>query len=55
VIEAAISCGRELLEVRCKRCGHGSMVDLTETIWPRDKQVHTLAAALRGDPPSAKD
>ena len=47
VIEAAILCGRELLEVRCKRCGHESMVDLTEVIWPREKQVHTLADALR--------
>lgn len=47
VIEAAILCGRELLEVRCKRCGHESMVDLTEVLWPREKQVHTLAGALR--------
>jgi phage terminase large subunit GpA-like protein len=47
VIEAAILAGRELLEVRCKRCGHESMVDLTETIWPREKQVHTLAEVLR--------
>jgi hypothetical protein len=47
VIEAAILCGRELLEVRCKRCGHESMVDLTEVIWPRENQVHTLAPALR--------
>ena len=27
--------------------GHESMVDLTEIIWPREKQVHTPAAALR--------
>lgn len=47
VIEAAILAGRELLEVRCKRCGHESLVDLTEVIWPRQKQVHALAAALR--------
>lgn len=47
VIEAAILCGRELLEVRCKRCGHSSLVDLTEVIWPREKQVHTLAEVLR--------
>lgn len=47
VIEACILAGRDLLEVRCKRCGHGSMVDLTEVIWPREKQVHTLTQALR--------
>ena len=47
VIQAALLCGRELLEVRCKRCGHESMVDLTEVIWPREKQVHMLGVALR--------
>ena len=47
VLEAAILCGRELLEVRCKRCAHESFVDLTEVIWPRGKQVHTLAQVLR--------
>lgn len=47
VIEAAIMAGRELLEVRCKRCGHGSMVDLADVVWPREAQVHTLAKALR--------
>ena len=31
-IEACILCGRELLEVRCKRCGHGSMVDLRDVL-----------------------
>jgi hypothetical protein len=47
VIEVAILCGRELLEVRCKRCGHESMVDLIEVIWPPENQVYTLAGALR--------
>ena len=47
VIEAVILCGRDQLEVRCKRCGHESMVDLREVVWPRENQVHTLATALR--------
>lgn len=47
VIEAAIAAGRELLQVRCQRCGHESMVDLVEVIWPRAKQVHTLTKVLR--------
>jgi hypothetical protein len=45
-IADAISAGCELLDVRCKRCGHESLVDLTEVIWPRDKQIHTLAGKL---------
>ena len=47
VIEAAIAAGRELLQVRCRRCGHESMVDLVLVIWPRTKQLHTLAKVLR--------
>jgi hypothetical protein len=43
----AIAGGRELLEVRCRRCGHESLVDLTEVVWPRDKPVHTLAKVPR--------
>ncbi len=43
----AILGGYELLEVKCKRCGHGSLVDLTEVVWPRENQVHTLAKVLR--------
>jgi len=39
--------GCELLEVRCRRCSHESLVDLTEVVWPRDKPVHTLAKVLR--------
>jgi phage terminase large subunit GpA-like protein len=46
-IEQAIHGGCELLEVRCKRCGHESTVDLAEVVWPRGHQVHTLAKALR--------
>jgi hypothetical protein len=36
-----------LLEVRCRRCGHESLIDLTEVVWPREKPVHTLANVLR--------
>jgi DNA-binding transcriptional regulator YdaS (Cro superfamily) len=46
-IAEAIAAGRELLEVRCRRCGHESLVDLTEVIWPRERGVHTLSKALR--------
>jgi hypothetical protein len=33
--------------VRCRLCGHESLVDLAEVIWPREKPVHTLAKVLR--------
>lgn len=46
-IEDAIDGGCDHLEVRCKRCGHESLVDLTLLIWPRDNQVHTLERVLR--------
>jgi hypothetical protein len=39
--------GCVLLEVRCKRCGHESEVNLKEIVWPRSNQVHTLAKVLR--------
>lgn len=47
LIAHAIAAGCELLEVRCRRCGHESLVDLAEVIWPRENQVHTLAKVLR--------
>jgi hypothetical protein len=43
----AIAGGCELLEVRCRRCSHESLIDLTEVVWPREKPVHTLANVLR--------
>lgn len=46
-IAQALDAGRELLEVRCKRCGHESLIDLAEVVWPRDSQVHTLGKVLR--------
>jgi hypothetical protein len=46
-IAAALHGGCELLEVKCRRCGHESIVDLVEVIWPRDNQIHTLAGKLR--------
>jgi len=42
-IADAIHGGVEMLEVRCRRCGH---TDLVLVIWPRDRQVHTLERAL---------
>ena len=45
-IADAIHGGVEMLEVRCKRCGHTDLVDLTLVVWPRDNQVHTLERAL---------
>jgi len=45
-IDAAIHGGCELLEVKCRYCSHGELVDLSEVIWPRDKPVHTLRGKL---------
>jgi hypothetical protein len=45
-IDDAIAGGCELLEVRCRRCSHESLIDLTEVVWPREKPVHTLANAM---------
>jgi hypothetical protein len=36
---AAANCSK----VRCRRCSHESLIDLTEVVWPREKPVHTLA------------
>lgn len=45
-IAEAIHGGVEMLEARCRRCGHTELVDMTLVIWPRDNQVHTLERAL---------
>ena len=45
-IADAIHGDRELLEVRCKRCGHEDRIDLTLVVWPREKPVHSLGKAL---------
>ena len=45
-IADAIHGGCELLEVRCKKCGHGDSVNLSDVVWPRDNPVHTLDRAL---------
>lgn len=50
VIAHAIDAGYDLLEVKCKRCGHESLVDLALVIWPREHQVHTLERALSCQP-----
>src|SRR6266849_5282733 len=36
-IADAIAGGCELLEVRCRRCSHESLIDLAEVVWPREK------------------
>jgi hypothetical protein len=45
-IADAIHGGVEMLEVRCRRCGHSDLVDLALLIWPRDNPIHTLERAL---------
>ena len=45
-IADAIHGDRELLEVRCKRCGQEDRLDLTLVVWPREKPVHSLGKAL---------
>jgi hypothetical protein len=49
-ISHAIDAGYGLLEVKCRRCGHESLVDLALVIWPRQHQVHTLERALACQP-----
>jgi hypothetical protein len=49
-IADALSAGYELIEVRCKRCGHEDRIDLTEVVWPREKPVHSLGRALACKP-----
>lgn len=45
-LNQAIHGGCVYLEVRCKRCGHESLVDLRLVVWPRSKTIHTLAKVL---------
>jgi hypothetical protein len=47
LITDALSGGYDLLEVRCRRCGHESLVDVKLVIWPRERPVHTLKNELR--------
>lgn len=49
-IAEALDAGRELLEVRCMRCGHSDRVDLRDVVWPRVRPIHTLASALGCQP-----
>jgi hypothetical protein len=35
-----------LLQVQCRHCNHGDLVDLALVIWPREKPIHTLAPKL---------
>src|ERR1700759_2737546 len=45
-IADALHGGVPLLEVQCRHCSHGEVVDLAEVIWPRDRQIYTLQRAL---------
>lgn len=54
-IAEALNARVELLEVKCGRCGHADKVDLAEVVWPREKQVHTLAGVLFCRPCRAND
>jgi hypothetical protein len=45
-IAQAIHGGCELLEVRCQRCHHTDDIDLTLSVWPRSRPVHTLRNVL---------
>jgi hypothetical protein len=45
-IADVLHAGIELLEVKCRHCNHAEMVDLALVIWPREKPVHTIRAAL---------
>ena len=53
-IADAIHGGRELLEVRCMRCGHEDRVDLALVVWPREKPG-ALARQGTGMPPCKRD
>lgn len=47
LIGSCIEAGCTLLRVECRACAHSRDVDLNDVVWPRDKQVHTLAKALK--------
>lgn len=50
VIAAAIDASASLLEVKCSACRTVRRIDLTEVIWPRKHQVHTLRMKLFCEP-----
>ena len=37
---------RASVEVQCRHCSHGEVVDFAEVIWPRERPIHTLRRAL---------
>ena len=45
-IETAVRCGYTLLDIHCSHCTHAGTVDLSEVVWPRRKDVHTMRYAL---------
>jgi hypothetical protein len=45
-IADALHGGVPLLEVQCRHCNHGDIVDLALVIWPREKPIHTIAPKL---------
>jgi hypothetical protein len=49
-IAQALNAGRDLLEVRCRRCNHGDYIALADLVLPRERPVHTLAKVLACQP-----
>jgi hypothetical protein len=45
-IADALHGGVELLEVQCRYCNHGDIIDLSLVVWPRDRPIHILQRAL---------
>jgi hypothetical protein len=45
-IADAIHGGVTMIEVQCRHCNHGDIVDLALVIWPREKPIHTIAPKL---------
>jgi len=45
-IETAVDCGFTQLEVKCPNCSHAKTIDLSQVIWPKRKDVHTMRYAL---------
>lgn len=45
-IAAAIDAGCIFLCVECRACRHSDRVNLTDVVWSREKEIHTLRKAL---------
>src|SRR6201995_3744565 len=45
-IADALHGGVPMLEVQCRHCNHGEVVDLELVVWPRTRPIHTIQRAL---------